>query len=51
MKRARVAYAGAVHEAVPHARGLELADGRVLAERRGRLAAAASRPARSSRSA
>jgi 5-oxopent-3-ene-1,2,5-tricarboxylate decarboxylase/2-hydroxyhepta-2,4-diene-1,7-dioate isomerase len=32
MKRARVAYAGAVHEAVPHARGLELADGRVLAE-------------------
>jgi 5-oxopent-3-ene-1,2,5-tricarboxylate decarboxylase/2-hydroxyhepta-2,4-diene-1,7-dioate isomerase len=32
MKRARVAYAGAVHEAVPHARGLALADGRVLAE-------------------
>jgi 5-oxopent-3-ene-1,2,5-tricarboxylate decarboxylase/2-hydroxyhepta-2,4-diene-1,7-dioate isomerase len=32
MKRARVAYAGAVHEARPHARGLQLADGRVLAE-------------------
>ena len=32
MKTARVAYAGAVHEAVPHARGLQLADGRVLAE-------------------
>ena len=32
MKRARVAYAGAVHEARPHPRGLQLADGRVLAE-------------------
>ncbi len=32
MKRARVAYAGAIHEAVPHARGLQLADGRVVAE-------------------
>ena len=32
MKRARVAYAGAIHEAVPHADGLLLADGRVLAE-------------------
>jgi len=32
MKTARVAYAGALHEAVPHARGLQLADGRVLAE-------------------
>ncbi|MCC6197077.1 MAG: fumarylacetoacetate hydrolase family protein [Burkholderiales bacterium] len=32
MKRARVAYAGAIHEAVPHERGLRLADGRVLAE-------------------
>jgi 5-oxopent-3-ene-1,2,5-tricarboxylate decarboxylase/2-hydroxyhepta-2,4-diene-1,7-dioate isomerase len=32
MKRARVAYAGAVHDAVPHAHGLRLADGRVLSE-------------------
>ena len=32
MKRARVAYAGAVHEAVAHAQGLQLADGRVVAE-------------------
>ena len=32
MRTARVAYAGAVHEAVPHERGLQLADGRVLAE-------------------
>ncbi|HRH86339.1 MAG TPA: fumarylacetoacetate hydrolase family protein [Rubrivivax sp.] len=32
MKRARVAYAGAVHHAVPHEHGLRLADGRVLAE-------------------
>jgi 5-oxopent-3-ene-1,2,5-tricarboxylate decarboxylase/2-hydroxyhepta-2,4-diene-1,7-dioate isomerase len=29
---ARVAYAGAIHEAQPHERGLRLADGRVLAE-------------------
>jgi 5-oxopent-3-ene-1,2,5-tricarboxylate decarboxylase/2-hydroxyhepta-2,4-diene-1,7-dioate isomerase len=32
MKHARVAYAGAVHEAVEHARGLQLADGRVVAD-------------------
>ena len=32
MKRARVAYAGAIHEATPHAQGLRLADGRVVAE-------------------
>ena len=32
MRRARVAYAGAVHEAMPHRDGLQLADGRVLAE-------------------
>lgn len=32
MKTARVAYAGAVHAAHPHAAGLQLADGRVLAE-------------------
>jgi 5-oxopent-3-ene-1,2,5-tricarboxylate decarboxylase/2-hydroxyhepta-2,4-diene-1,7-dioate isomerase len=32
MKRARVAYAGAVHEATRHATGLRLADGRVVAE-------------------
>jgi 5-oxopent-3-ene-1,2,5-tricarboxylate decarboxylase/2-hydroxyhepta-2,4-diene-1,7-dioate isomerase len=32
MKTARVAYAGAVHSARPHAAGLQLADGRVLAE-------------------
>ena len=31
-RRARVAFGGAVHEAVLHARGLQLADGRVLAE-------------------
>lgn len=32
MKTARVAWAGAIHTAVPHAQGLQLADGRVLAE-------------------
>ena len=32
MKRARVAYAGAVHDAVPHPRGVQLGDGRLLAE-------------------
>ena len=32
MKRARVAYGGAVHDATPHAQGLRLEDGRVLAE-------------------
>ncbi len=32
MKTARVAYAGAVHSASPHAAGLQLADGRVFAE-------------------
>jgi 5-oxopent-3-ene-1,2,5-tricarboxylate decarboxylase/2-hydroxyhepta-2,4-diene-1,7-dioate isomerase len=32
MKRARVAHAGAIHEATPHAQGLRLADGRVVAE-------------------
>ena len=32
MKTARVAYAGGIHEARPHASGLQLADGRVLAE-------------------
>jgi len=32
MRRARVAYAGAVHEATPHRDGLQLADGRVLAD-------------------
>ncbi len=32
MKRARVAYGGALHEATPHPRGLRLDDGRVLAE-------------------
>ena len=32
MKHARVAYAGAVHHAVPHERGLQLDDGRILAE-------------------
>ncbi len=32
MKTARVAYSGALHSAVPHAEGLQLADGRVLAE-------------------
>ena len=34
MKRARVAYAGAIHEAYPHAQGLRLADGRIVAEDR-----------------
>ena len=32
MKTARVAHAGALHHASPHERGLQLADGRVLAE-------------------
>ena len=32
MKSARVAYRGAVHSASPHPEGLQLADGRVLAE-------------------
>ena len=32
MKTARVAYGGAIHTAFPHERGLQLADGRVLAE-------------------
>jgi 5-oxopent-3-ene-1,2,5-tricarboxylate decarboxylase/2-hydroxyhepta-2,4-diene-1,7-dioate isomerase len=32
MKRARVAYAGAVHDAFAHAKGVQLVDGRVLAE-------------------
>ena len=32
MKTARVAYAGALHDAHPHPQGLQLADGRVLAE-------------------
>jgi 5-oxopent-3-ene-1,2,5-tricarboxylate decarboxylase/2-hydroxyhepta-2,4-diene-1,7-dioate isomerase len=32
MKTARVAFAGAVHSACPHERGLQLADGRVLTE-------------------
>jgi 5-oxopent-3-ene-1,2,5-tricarboxylate decarboxylase/2-hydroxyhepta-2,4-diene-1,7-dioate isomerase len=32
VKRARVAYAGAIHEATPHGGGLRLADGRVVAE-------------------
>ena len=32
MKTARVAYAGAIHHAHPHAQGLQLADGRVLRE-------------------
>lgn len=32
MKLARVAYSGGIHEAVPHAEGLRLADGRVLNE-------------------
>jgi len=32
MKRARVAYAGAIHEAYPDVAGLRLADGRVLSE-------------------
>ena len=32
MKRARVAYSGAIHEAIEHARGLQLSDGRIVAE-------------------
>uniref|UniRef100_E1TDS0 4-hydroxyphenylacetate degradation bifunctional isomerase/decarboxylase,HpaG2 subunit n=1 Tax=Burkholderia sp. (strain CCGE1003) TaxID=640512 RepID=E1TDS0_BURSG len=32
MMRARVAYAGAIHEAYPHAQGVQLADGRVCRE-------------------
>lgn len=32
MKRARVAYGGAIHEAYQHPEGLQLADGRVVAE-------------------
>jgi 5-oxopent-3-ene-1,2,5-tricarboxylate decarboxylase/2-hydroxyhepta-2,4-diene-1,7-dioate isomerase len=32
MKRARVAYGGAIHDAIEHSAGLRLADGRVLAE-------------------
>ena len=32
MRRARVAYAGAVHAAVEHAQGVRLADGRIVAE-------------------
>jgi 5-oxopent-3-ene-1,2,5-tricarboxylate decarboxylase/2-hydroxyhepta-2,4-diene-1,7-dioate isomerase len=32
MKTARVAYAGALHDARPHEKGLQLADGRALAE-------------------
>jgi len=32
MKTARVAHGGAIHTAFPHAEGLQLADGRVLAE-------------------
>jgi len=32
MKRARVAYAGAIHDATEHSSGLQLADGRVLPE-------------------
>ena len=32
MKHARVAYAGAIHDATAHAQGLRLADGRVVAE-------------------
>jgi len=32
MKTARVAHAGAIHEATPHGDGLRLADGRVVAE-------------------
>ncbi|MDR6397489.1 fumarylacetoacetate hydrolase family protein [Herbaspirillum seropedicae] len=33
MKRARVAYAGAIHEAVSHQDGLKLADGRIVPEK------------------
>jgi len=32
MKRAKVAYGGAIHEAYEHPAGLKLADGRVVAE-------------------
>jgi 5-oxopent-3-ene-1,2,5-tricarboxylate decarboxylase/2-hydroxyhepta-2,4-diene-1,7-dioate isomerase len=32
MRHARIAYAGAIHDAAPHAAGLRLADGRVVAE-------------------
>ncbi|MBN9092396.1 fumarylacetoacetate hydrolase family protein [Pandoraea pnomenusa] len=32
MMRARVAYAGAIHEAYPHANGVQLADGRICTE-------------------
>lgn len=32
MRTARVAYAGAIHQATPHENGLRLADGRVVAE-------------------
>lgn len=32
MKRARVAFAGAIHEATPHPNGLRLSDGRIVAE-------------------
>ncbi|HEY6511474.1 MAG TPA: fumarylacetoacetate hydrolase family protein [Burkholderiaceae bacterium] len=32
MKKARVAYCGAIHEATPHERSLRLADGRIVAE-------------------
>jgi 5-oxopent-3-ene-1,2,5-tricarboxylate decarboxylase/2-hydroxyhepta-2,4-diene-1,7-dioate isomerase len=32
MKRAKVAYGGAIHDAYPHAAGLQLADGRVVKE-------------------
>ncbi|MBC7482934.1 MAG: fumarylacetoacetate hydrolase family protein, partial [Rhizobacter sp.] len=32
MKAARVAFGGALHDAVPHADGVQLEDGRVLAE-------------------
>ena len=50
MKRARVAYAGAIHEAAPHAQGVRLADGRVVAED-GVVWLAPFESARSSRSA
>jgi len=32
MRQARVAYAGAIHAAMPHPRGVQLVDGRILAE-------------------
>jgi 5-oxopent-3-ene-1,2,5-tricarboxylate decarboxylase/2-hydroxyhepta-2,4-diene-1,7-dioate isomerase len=32
MKHARVAYGGAIHQATPHAQGLQLSDGRIVAE-------------------